>query len=135
MNDKIVTILKRNFPDLQAVYLFGSHGTEYEHPDGDVDIAVLLPPAGAAQTTTDSLLDCTTELSTALDKEVDLVNLRHANTVFQHEIIFNSTLIHIADQYAVDVFEMITMSLYQKLNEERAEILADFIKTKRAYPV
>ena len=120
---------------MQAIYLFGSHGTEHEHPESDVDIAVLLPPAIAAQTTTDSLLDCITELSTALDKEVDLVNLRHANTVFQHEIIFNSTLIHIADQYAVDVFEMITMSLYQKLNEERAEILVDFIYTKKAYPV
>lgn len=135
MHKHIVTILKRHFPDLQAVYLFGSHGAEYERPESDVDIAVLLPPAIAAQTTTDKLLDCTTELSTALDKEVDLVNLRHANTVFQHEIIFNATLIHVADQYAVDVFEMITMSLYQKLNEERAEILADFIKIKRTYSV
>ena len=100
-----------------------------------MDIAVLLPSAVAAQTTADSLLDCTTELSSVLGKDVDLVNLRHANTVFQHEIIFNSTLIHVADQYAVDVFEMITMSLYQKLNEERAAILADFINTRRAYSV
>ena len=135
MNEQIVSILKRYFPELQAVYLFGSHGTEYEYPGSDVDIAVLLPSAVAAQTTADSLLDCTTELSSVLGKDVDLVNLRHANTVFQHEIIFNSTLIHVADQYAVDVFEMITMSLYQKLNEERAAILADFINTRRAYSV
>jgi len=135
MNEQIINILIRRYPELQAIYLFGSYGTEYERSDSDVDIAVLLPPAVAAQTTADSLLDCTTELSTALDKEVDLVNLRHANTVFQHEIIFNAILIHVADQYAVDVFEMITMSLYQKLNEERAEILADFINTGRAYAV
>ena len=135
MNEKIVSILKCYFSELQAVYLFGSHGTEYEQPGSDVDIAVLLPSAVAAQTTADNLLDCTTELSSALGKDVDLINLRHANTVFQHEIIFNATLLYVADQYAVDMFEMITMSLYQKLNEERAEILADFINTGRAYSV
>ena len=30
-------------PDTQAIYLYGTWGTEYQRPDSDVDIAVLLP--------------------------------------------------------------------------------------------
>ncbi|MCZ7670644.1 MAG: hypothetical protein M5U34_27580 [Chloroflexi bacterium] len=40
-----------------------------------------------------------------------------------------------ADEYAADEFEMLTLSYYQKLNEERREILAEFARTGRAYPV
>jgi hypothetical protein len=32
----------------------------------------------------------------------------------------------------VDEFEMLTLSFYQKLNEERKAILADFFRTKKA---
>ena len=30
-------------PDTQAIYLYGTWGTEYQRPDSDLDIAVLLP--------------------------------------------------------------------------------------------
>jgi len=39
------------------------------------------------------------------------------------------------DENARLEFEMLTLSFYQKLNEERKEILEDFYKTRRAYPV
>ena len=39
------------------------------------------------------------------------------------------------DQYAVDEFEMLTLSFYQKLNEERKELLDDFWKTGKVYNV
>jgi predicted ATPase len=34
-----------------------------------------------------------------------------------------------------DEFEMLMLSFYQKLNEERQDILAEFARTGRAYPV
>jgi len=53
------------------------------------------------------------------------------NTVFQHEIIHHGRIIYNADEYATAEFEMLTMSFYQKLNEERKEILEEVMKTKR----
>ena len=57
------------------------------------------------------------------------------STVFQKEIIADGRLIYCADRYAVDEFEMLVLSYYQKLNEERREIVDSFIETGRAYAV
>ncbi len=43
VGDIVRTVLD-HYPDTQAIYLFGSYGTENEWPDSDVDIALLLPP-------------------------------------------------------------------------------------------
>jgi hypothetical protein len=40
-----------------------------------------------------------------------------------------------SDQYAADEFEMLILSYYQKLNAERAGVLAEFERTGKAYPV
>lgn len=37
----------RHYPDVQAIYRFGSAGTEHERTDSDLDIALLLPPHSA----------------------------------------------------------------------------------------
>jgi uncharacterized protein len=124
-----------HFPAAQGIYLFGSYGTENEWPTSDVDIALLLPHAEAARERQLGLSSCRMELERALRREVDLVNLRRVNTVFQKEIISEGRLIHCADSQALDEFEMLVISFYQKLNEERREILEAFFRTKRAYAV
>ena len=80
------------------------------------------------------LSPCRTCLENALHKEVDLLNARRVSTVFQKEII-GGRLVYCADPYAVDEFEMLVISYYQKLNDERREILASFHSTGRAYAV
>ncbi|MGB3218855.1 MAG: hypothetical protein WBD79_15760, partial [Anaerolineae bacterium] len=64
---------------------------------------------------------------------VDLVNGREVSTVFQKEIIRSGRRIYTADDNAVAEFEMLTLSYYQKLNEERAAILQVFRETGKAY--
>lgn len=128
-------IVLRYYPDVQAIYLFGSYATADAWPDSDVDIALLLPPEQAQRAKSLLLTPCHLDLVDALDKEVDLLNARRVATVLQKEIIANGRLIYTADSYAVDEFEMLVISYYQKLNEERREILAEFQRTKRAYPV
>jgi len=135
MQDKITQIVLNFFPDTQAVYLFGSFGTGDEWPNSDVDIALLLPPITAKQTAYLDMGDLRLALEHLLSKEVDLVNLRQASTVFQKEVIAAERIIFCADNYAVQEFEMLTISYYQKLNEERAGILAEFALTGRAYHV
>jgi len=122
-HDPITPIILRHYPAVQGIYLFGSYGTADEWPDSDVDLALLLPPAQAKAAKSLALSQCRFELEDALGKEVDLLNARQVSTVFQKEIIFGGRLLYCADQYAVDEFEMLVISYYQKLNEERREIL------------
>ncbi|MEW6351787.1 MAG: nucleotidyltransferase domain-containing protein [Thermodesulfobacteriota bacterium] len=130
----IVQTVRAHYPSVQAIYLFGTHGTEDEWPDSDVDVALLLPHEEAHKERSLILSRCRFELQDALRKDVDLLNVREVSTVFQKEII-DGTLIYCADRYAVDEFEMLVLSYYQKLNEERREIVDAFLRTGRAYDV
>ncbi|HEY1407720.1 MAG TPA: nucleotidyltransferase domain-containing protein [Promineifilum sp.] len=123
-----------HFPDTQGIYLFGSFGTADIRSDSDVDIALLLPPETAKQAGALWMSDLHRELSVLLGRDVDLLNARQVSTVFQKAIIYGD-LIFCGDRYAVDEFEMLTLSYYQKLNEERAEILEAFRQSGRAFDV
>ena len=131
----IVRIVLSHYAAVQGVYLFGTYGTEYERPESDVDIALLLPPEQAKKEGDLSLTQCRADLEKALHRDVDLLNLRLASTVFQKEIISSAVLLHCADRYAVDEFEMLVLSFYQKLNEERADVLAEGLDSGRFYDV
>jgi len=133
--DRIVRIMLHYYPAAQAIYLFGTCGTADEWPASDVDLALLLPYQTAQQQPYLMLTPCHYDLEAALDKSVDLVNLREVDTVFQHEIVTSGRRIYVADDNALGEFEMLTLSFYQKLNEERAAILEEFRKTGKAYAV
>ncbi|MCB8980852.1 MAG: nucleotidyltransferase domain-containing protein [Ardenticatenaceae bacterium] len=135
VNEQIVQTILTHTPQVQAVYMFGSYGTEDERPSSDVDLALLLPPEQAKAEGSLLLGELHLALAELLGKEVDLVNLRQVSTVFQKEIVMTGRQIFCADSYAAAEFEMLTLSYYQKLNEERREILAAFAESGRAYDV
>lgn len=135
MNEQIVQTILTHIPQVQAVYLFGSYGTQDERPSSDVDIALLLLPKQAKAAGSLLLGELHLALAELLGKEVDLVNLRLVSTVFQKEIVMTGRQVFCADAYAAAEFEMLTLSYYQKLNEERREILAAFKESGRAYDV
>jgi predicted nucleotidyltransferase len=129
----INNIILTYFPNIQAIYLFGSYGTEDEWSNSDIDIALLLPHEEAKQIPSLYLHPLHSNLTNYFKKPVDLINLRQVNVVLRKEIIMAERLIYCADKYIVDEFEMLTISFYLKLNEERKAILEDFFHTKRAY--
>jgi uncharacterized protein len=133
--DGIVRIILEHYPTTQAIYLLGTWGTEFERPDSDVDIALLLPPLDAKGEQLIAISDARLALERLLCKDVDLINLRQVSTVFQKEIIMAERCIFCADKYAADEFEMLTLSFYQKLNEERADVLAEGLRSGRFYNV
>ena len=135
VQDELIQTVLKDYPDTQAIYLFGSWGTEDEWPDSDLDMAALLPPEQAKKVDFRAWLDLTMGLSGIVHKEVDLLNLRQVSTVFQKEVVMADRRIYTGDEYAADEFEMLTLSFYQKLNQERAEILAEFERTGKAYDV
>lgn len=130
-NFTLVDIILAYYPEAQAIYLFGSYQTADEQPTSDVDIALLLPPQQAKAAGSLALSTLRSELEVYLERDVDLINLRQVSTVLQKEVIAAEHQIYLADEYAAAEFEMLTLSFYQKLNEERAAIIRDALTTRR----
>ncbi len=131
----IVETILMFYPNVEAIYLFGSYRTEFARPDSDVDIALLLPWDPELSQNTLAFTPCWTALTKLLSREIDLINLRATNTVFQNEIINTGRVIYEASEDLRLAFEILVLSMYQKLSEERSEILESFFETKRAYKV
>ncbi|MCH2155926.1 MAG: nucleotidyltransferase domain-containing protein [Opitutales bacterium] len=130
-----IAVLLEHYPELQAIWCFGSRATGMARPDSDLDLALLLEPNQARDVRSLGCTPCVPALSLKLGLEIDLLNLRQLSTVVQLEVIRSGQVIHVADQEALLAFEMQVLSAYQKLNEERSGILKSFHETKRAYPV
>lgn len=130
-HETIVKTILNFYPDIEAIYLFGTYGTADESRGSDVDIALLFPYHEAKSVKKLAMSQCCHALEEVLRRNIDLINLRMVNTVFQYEIIREGRIIYKAGDYAVDCFEMTVMSLYQKLNEERAGILHEVMQSGR----
>jgi predicted nucleotidyltransferase len=134
VNEILVQHILAALPETQAIYLFGSAAAGRLRDDSDVDVAVLLPHARAKEVGSLALSDLAFDLMKALRRDVDLINLRLASTVLQKQVIENGIVLFCADEYAQDEFEMLTISFYQKLNEERAGILQSLKESRGVYP-
>jgi predicted nucleotidyltransferase len=131
----VVETVLNHHPSVQAIYLFGSYGTEYERPESDADIALLLAPDEAKSEGSLVQSQLRVELERLLCRDVDLINLRQVSTVLQKEIVAADRRIYTCDERAVAEFEMLTLSLYQKLNEERAGIIENAVNGGRFHQV
>jgi len=132
----IINLIQTTYPNTQAIYLYGTWGTEYQRRDSDLDIAVLLPHATARTIDFWAWCRLSAEIASAAKVErTDLINLRTASVILRKEIIAAERRIYCADEYAADEFEMLTLSFYQKLNEERREIVESGLRTGRFYDV
>jgi len=127
-----IHLITQHYPQIQAIYVFGSFVSGDISSQSDVDIALLLPFEMKEEL---MMIDLQFELEQYFKRDVDLINLRNVSTVFQNIIINTGKVVFCADEYSKGTFEMLVWSFYQKLNEERADILEDFFKTGIAYKV
>jgi uncharacterized protein len=103
-----------------VIYVFGSYGTDVQHRESDLDVAFLpIVPSEPCE-----VFKIANHLSCELGIEVDLIDLTRASTVFRKEVIRTGEAIHISDESAMRRFEMLALSDYARLNEERHEILS-----------
>jgi uncharacterized protein len=102
-----------------AVYLFGSGARGTLREDSDIDLAFL---ADATPTSYDQFR-LAQEAAEMLNREVDLVNLSVAETVFGAQIVTSGRLVVNRDRERVTAFQIRTLKEYALLNEERADIL------------
>ncbi len=119
---RITNAICAAFPETEAIYRFGSWGTDAERIDSDLDVAVLLPwqQARDVDLWDWAMLNGEVAAGASTDR-VDLINLREADVVFQFEILRTGEVIYCADQAARLNFEVLTISRYEELNRWRKD--------------
>jgi predicted nucleotidyltransferase len=123
LNAKITQLLIDKLPELQFIYLFGSQAAGNATKNSDIDIAVFCGKKMDGITR----WHIQNELADKLGSEVDLIDLLNTSTVMQHQIIYQGKCIYDPQQKS-PAFEMQVISMYQDLNEQRAEILKQYAK-------
>lgn len=133
--ETIIKTVLAHYPAAQAIYLFGSFGTGDERADSDADIALLLPPAEAKKAGSLVMSPLAGGLEELLQRKIDLINLRQVPTVLQKEVVASERRIYEGDRFAAEEFEMLVLSFYQKLNEERGGIIAAALADRRFHKI
>ena len=122
LNQKQLELIKNCLIEKLAVYLiiiFGSYAKATDLEDSDLDIAFL----SAKKFATYDIFMISQQLAEKLQREVDLVDLTQASTVFQMQILSTGQVVYNADEKKRVLFNMLTYKKYAKLSEERQKIL------------
>ena len=118
--DRVIsTVLGNAQAHLAAVYRFGSSAHGLARPESDLDIAIL--PTAAVDP--DDWFELREQLTTALGREVDLMDLSTTSPVMAMEVLTSGRLIFECDALMRGRFEDHTFGAYARLNEERRGIL------------
>jgi uncharacterized protein len=108
------------FPNrIKGIYLFGSRASGIAKSESDWDIAILPDKPIAAQ----KIFEASQAIGIDLVADVDLIDLQAASIVLRFEIIGTGERIYTGDEPFCGKFEMTTLSMYQRFNDERKEIL------------
>lgn len=110
-------LLKKISPYL--IIIFGSAISGRMLPESDIDIAFL----SEQKLDVYDVFMVGQKLAGLLDRNVDLVDLQRASTVFQARVVTTGQVIYSADENKRMVFEMVTLKKYARLNEERKRIV------------
>lgn len=115
----LIEHLRRAIPSLLAVYVFGSVASGRDHPDSDLDLAIL-----AGDSPDPARL---WEIAQGLEggRDIDLVDLGEASAVMRMQVVSSGGRVFCADPPRCEGFEDFVYSDYARLNEERTGILED----------
>ena len=123
----ILETVKEILPSVIGVYLFGSQTRGETHSKSDLDLGIL----NLAPISGDEGFTLKSRLANALGCDIDIVDMRTADTVTNAQILETERLIFVGDHALLDRFEGIAMAKYAQLNLERREILDDIERSGR----
>jgi len=126
--DAIVTLLRQRLPTLLAVHAFGSRVQGTAGPDSDLDLAVLV--SGYADPV--ALWSLASEVADLTGCHVDLLDLRAASTVMQHQVLTTGVGWWRRDD-EVMMWEAAMLNEMLALDEARAPLIADILQRGRVY--
>ena len=124
----IVDMLRARVPDLLAVYAFGSRIRGGAGSQSDLDVAVLV--AGYAEPL--ALWSLSGDMADLAECPVDLLDMRAASTVMQHQILTTGECWWRCDGQAA-LFEAAILSEKTELDTARAGLLGDIRKRGSVY--
>ncbi|MCG6574250.1 nucleotidyltransferase domain-containing protein [Pseudomonas sp. AF32] len=124
----LLTHLQDRFPDLLAVYLFGSHAQGTAGPDSDVDMAVLVP----GEIDPMQLWQIAGDMADIAKVPVDLIDLRAATTVMQYQIVTRGQRLWAKDVQA-GLYESFILSEKTAFDAARAGLLKDIQEKGTVY--
>lgn len=124
----VVAALLATFPGALALYAFGSRIQGTASVSSDLDLAVLT--AGYADPL--RLWDIASDLAGEVGCAVDLLDLRAASTVMQHQVLLHGRSLW-AVQPAAGLFECFVLSEKIALNTARAGLMGDIAKQGKIY--
>ncbi len=126
-----IELLQHQLPNLDAVYLFGSRARGAARADSDLDVAVLADTPYAMKT----LWDVGAKLANEVHCDVDLLDMRSASTVMQHQILATGKRFWVrpSKQPQVDAFERLTFRKKWDLDIMRAKQLEHVKETGQIY--
>ena len=85
----------RRYPEIRAVYLFGSYADGTARPDSDLDLGILPRTPAFHQ----RLLDLLTDLTEAGFDRVDIVWLDEADLTLRYEVVRRNRLLYAAPDF------------------------------------
>lgn len=129
LQGRLVEVLLQAIPGCQSIYRFGTWGSSEERADSDIDLAFF------SQTPTDPVYrwELAQKLAAIARRDVDLVDLLRASTVFRLQVVATGQRLFAADLTEVEEFEDTVFSSYVRLNEERRGILDDLRQRGNIY--
>jgi uncharacterized protein len=111
------------FPNALAIYAFGSQVDGTAGPDSDLDIAILV----GAYANPLQLWETCSHLANLFNGHVDLLDLRAASTVMQHQVITTGQELW-ASQPSADLFACFVLNEKLDFDAARAGLLADIAR-------
>lgn len=123
INDTIVNLIKQHCPSVKLIYLFGSRAANQATTSSDWDIAVL----NTHKMHSVERWEISNLLADACHAEVDFIDLLETSTVLKMQVIEHGKLLFDKDDFAGH-FEMQVLSMYNRLQESRKDIIDDFVK-------
>lgn len=138
MEKNILEIIIRCLEDFKCktIYIFGSYATGEVNKESDIDIAFL----SDRKIEKYDIFIKAQEISSKVDKEVDLIDLKDSTTVFQNQVVRNGVVILDREPIEREKFEIVVLKKYMELNELRKELLDDysenleeFIRSRRSW--
>ncbi|MCR5867024.1 MULTISPECIES: type VII toxin-antitoxin system MntA family adenylyltransferase antitoxin [Aquincola] len=126
--DAIVHLLRQRLPNLMAVYAFGSRIQGTADADSDLDLAVLVP--GYAEPV--ALWSLASEVADVAGCHVDLLDMRAASTVMQHQVLTTGVTWWRRDD-DVMMWEAAMLNEMLALDEARAPLMADILRRGSVY--
>jgi uncharacterized protein len=121
--------LVRAFPNVWAIYVYGSFARGDDSSASDVDLALLLP----AEERIVDLLGVVSDVASRVHREVDLVDLRKVSDVLRREVLAEGRILYLSRPDEVLEWEGTAITRYQHYREEIRDLLRDFARTGIGY--